>query len=69
MVCLQVSCGKGHTLALQEDGRVLAFGLNDDGQLGIGGTKNSATPVQCRLSGQFATQVACGGNRRTAVTF
>ena len=29
----QLACGKGHTLALQADGRVLGFGLNDDGQV------------------------------------
>lgn len=32
----QVACGSVHSLALTEDGQVLAWGLNDRGQLGIG---------------------------------
>jgi len=32
----QVACGAVHSLALTEDGQVLAWGLNDRGQLGLG---------------------------------
>jgi len=31
-----VSCGTGHTLAVADDGKVLAFGLAEHGQIGVG---------------------------------
>jgi alpha-tubulin suppressor-like RCC1 family protein len=31
-----VSCGDHHTLVLLETGQVMAFGLNNHGQLGLG---------------------------------
>jgi alpha-tubulin suppressor-like RCC1 family protein len=38
--------GQNHSLALKDDGTVLAWGLNQDGQLGDGTTTDSSTPVQ-----------------------
>jgi alpha-tubulin suppressor-like RCC1 family protein len=37
-------CARG-----QADGRVLGFGLNTDGQLGTGTTKDCSTPMPCQL--------------------
>ena len=33
--CVAVACGKDYTLALEKGGRVLAFGADDYGQLGV----------------------------------
>jgi hypothetical protein len=38
--------GGGHTVAVRSDGTVWAWGWNNDGQLGVGGTANRSTPVQ-----------------------
>ena len=42
----QVACGRSHTLLLQTDGLVVAFGMNDDGQLGIGRCEYQIVPSQ-----------------------
>ena len=42
---IQVSAGSDHSLALQADGSVWAFGRNDKGQLGDGTTDNSTIPT------------------------
>ena len=39
------SCGGG--IGAQADGRVLGFGLNTDGQLGTGTTKDCSIPIEC----------------------
>lgn len=41
-----LEAGDSHTLALQKDGEVLAWGRNDFGQLGDGGTKNHSMPME-----------------------
>ena len=44
-----ISGGQLHSLALKDDGTVLAWGLNQDGQLGDGTTTDSSsTPVQVK---------------------
>jgi|HubBroStandDraft_6_1064221.scaffolds.fasta_scaffold131540_2 alpha-tubulin suppressor-like RCC1 family protein len=42
----QISGGDAHILALESSGAVLAWGLNDEGQLGDGSTQSSSSPVQ-----------------------
>ena len=41
-----ISAGGSHSLALNEDGTVWAWGYNEFGQLGDGTNTNSSTPVQ-----------------------
>jgi hypothetical protein len=41
--------GCGHTLALTTTGHVLAWGYNNDGELGDGTTTSSLTPVKVKL--------------------
>lgn len=61
--CIQVSCGSQHTACLTETGKVITFGLNQDGRLGIGGSiKSSAEPVVVKsLKGQGIRHVFSGG--------
>ncbi|MCI5604802.1 MAG: hypothetical protein MR413_04020, partial [Clostridia bacterium] len=42
----KVAAGKYHALAMTSDGAVLAWGLNDDGQLGINTSEKKNTPVK-----------------------
>ncbi|MDB6021948.1 MAG: rcc, partial [Pedosphaera sp.] len=41
-----ISAGEGHNTALRADGTVWTWGRNAEGQLGIGSTNDSYTPVQ-----------------------
>jgi len=43
---IEVSAGGGHTVALENNGRVWAWGFNGGGHLGNGTTNNSSQPVQ-----------------------
>jgi alpha-tubulin suppressor-like RCC1 family protein len=55
---VQVAGGYGHALALTSEGDVLAWGSNNYGQLGDGGTSTSATPKQVAGLGSGVRQVA-----------
>lgn len=62
----QVSAGMYHTLALLEDGRVMAWGYNGEGALGDGTTEDRWEPVAVKgLSG--VVKVAAGSNSSLAV--
>ncbi|MEU1626910.1 hypothetical protein ABZ746_16620 [Streptomyces sp. NPDC020096] len=54
VVAVSAAGSGGHSLALREDGTVLAWGLNNFGQLGDGTTTNRNTPVPVCAPGQTA---------------
>lgn len=61
----QVSAGGGFSIALTAAGRLLAWGHNEFGQLGDGGTASSRLPVAVRLpAGMVATALAVGPTTR-----
>ncbi len=68
----QVSAGGVHTCALSSDGQVACWGWNVSGELGNGGTRNSAVPVAMDASGVLAgktvTQVSAGQAHTCALT-
>jgi alpha-tubulin suppressor-like RCC1 family protein len=61
--------GPGHSLAVTSAGTVFAWGYNRDGELGDGGTGNSAAPVKVKLpAGTKVSAVAAGELQSLAVT-
>lgn len=48
---VQVAAGGYHTCAVLQNGSVWCWGLNSDGQLGIGTTQSQALPVEVSLPG------------------
>lgn len=58
-----VSAGGAHSLAIQSDGSIWAWGVNDHGQLGIGSTSNTNTPNRVKTGGQWISLSA--GNSHT----
>lgn len=64
----QVGVGSGHACARLEDGTVHCWGVNDNGQLGDGTTKDRGTPAPVRgLAGVVEIAVdQDGGGARTA---
>jgi alpha-tubulin suppressor-like RCC1 family protein len=64
-----VAGGGLHSLALTSSGQVLAWGLNNIGQLGNGTTTNSSTPVAVsQPSGTTVTAIAGGASHSLALT-
>eukprot|EP01028_Stygiella_incarcerata_P002495 TRINITY_DN1468_c2_g1_i1.p1 TRINITY_DN1468_c2_g1~~TRINITY_DN1468_c2_g1_i1.p1 ORF type:complete len:626 (+),score=190.90 TRINITY_DN1468_c2_g1_i1:64-1941(+) len=43
---VDASCGSNFSVVLTEDGEVYSFGMNEHGQLGLGHTRKSLTPVR-----------------------
>ena len=64
----QVSAGCNHSLALTSSGHVLAWGRNDDGELGNASTVSSDVPVQVNLPATV-TPVATGAGPVGSVSF
>jgi alpha-tubulin suppressor-like RCC1 family protein len=64
-----IAGGWNHSLALTSTGQVLAWGLNQYGQLGNGTVTDSNTPVQVSLpSGTTAVAIAAGEGHSVVVT-
>lgn len=45
MEITQVACGDTHTIALSTNGKLYAFGRNQNGQLGLGSSTDSLSPT------------------------
>jgi len=58
---VKVSTGKGHSLFLTEEGKVLSSGLNSSGQCGVGKGKEFVTPKIINYMGPDIVDIACGG--------
>ena len=58
-VATRVSAGYNHSLAIDEEGNLYAWGRNDYGQLGDGTTNNSGTPIQI-MEGTKFKEVSAG---------
>ncbi|KDO32822.1 hypothetical protein SPRG_02515 [Saprolegnia parasitica CBS 223.65] len=66
---VQIACGSGHTVVLDENGDVYTWGRGDDGRLGHGdnGWKFVPRLVEA-LHGKRIKQVTCGSYHTAAVT-
>jgi alpha-tubulin suppressor-like RCC1 family protein len=62
----QIAGAESHTLGLLANGTVMAWGSNNDGQLGDGTTENSATPVAAQGLANVV-EVAAGGHASLAL--
>ena len=62
-----ISAGDLHTVALKDDGTVLAWGYNAYGQLGDGTSTYRNTPVQVSGLTGIITQIAAGGSHTVAL--
>jgi len=66
-----ISGGGAHSLAIDSDGKVYAWGLNSYGQLGNNSPTNSSVPVQVYTSGVLAgktiTAIAAGSTYSLAI--
>ena len=47
---IQIATGVDHTLVLDNNGQVFAFGYNTKGQLGDGTNNDTATPLKVTIS-------------------
>ena len=67
----QISAGSDHSLALDSEGQIYAWGYNDYGLLGNGDTTDSNTPVKVDTSGVLAgktiSQISAGSNHSLAL--
>jgi alpha-tubulin suppressor-like RCC1 family protein len=41
-----IACGPFHTVAVTQDGRIITWGYNKDGQLGLGHKESNEMPVE-----------------------
>jgi alpha-tubulin suppressor-like RCC1 family protein len=64
-----ISAGLAHGLALTTDGKVLAWGDNNQGQLGNGTSMPADVPVPVELPpGSTVTAIAAGNDHSSAIT-
>ena len=68
---ISAAAGSGHSLALDSEGQIYAWGGNYRRQLGNGGTTSSNTPVKVDTSGVLAgktiSQISAGGAHSLAL--
>ncbi|QKG51407.1 hypothetical protein GKZ67_00910 [Hymenobacter sp. BRD67] len=68
---VQVAVGSNYSLALAADGTAYAWGANNNGQLGIGTTTSSSTPVAVSQgampTGTRLVQIAAGNYHAVAL--
>lgn len=65
----KVACGAFHSLALNYDGEVVAWGINDFGQLGDGTTSYSTQPVLVAgLQNHPISDISAGGWHSVAIS-
>ncbi len=70
-VITAAAAGRQHSLAVGNDGRVFAWGLNASGQLGNGTTTDSRVPVVLTspaISNKFIVAIAAGASHSLALT-
>jgi alpha-tubulin suppressor-like RCC1 family protein len=66
---LSLSCGCQHTVCVTDDNRLLSWGLNDYGQLGIGSIEHQNIPQLVSLPpGNVPVLATCGALFSTALT-
>jgi alpha-tubulin suppressor-like RCC1 family protein len=66
---VSIAAGKTHSLALTDDGRVWAWGLNNNGQLGDGSTTQRPSPVELpAFSPSVVVALAAGEGHSAALT-
>ena len=63
---IDVAAGYAHSLALNSDGTVWAWGFNGGGQLGDGSTRTRYSPVQVTNLGSVSA-IAAGGSHSLAL--
>ncbi|KAL8508999.1 hypothetical protein ACS0TY_016260 [Phlomoides rotata] len=57
---VMASSGARHSVVLTEDGKILSWGWNKYGQLGVGDTVDRNTPAQVPLDDYIPKSIACG---------
>ena len=66
--CFQkVACGAEHTLIIKDDGSLWAFGANDSGEVGIGGTQHQYDPIRIGTVNDWVKVFAGTGNTSFAI--
>lgn len=65
-----IGCGRNHTLIALDDGRLMACGSNQDGQLGNENGEDSAIPIPVKIKRPSSSWVAvsCGTEHSAALT-
>lgn len=58
--CSSIACGQASSVALTVSGKLVTWGCNGNGQLGIGSTTNQSVPCKLHLPGVCIKQVVCG---------
>lgn len=64
-----IGCGRTHSVAYSESGKLFSFGGNEDGQLGHGDKQNEVTPKQIEsLPSIKVKQISCGAYHTAILT-